>query len=279
MSDKTLNIKGTLMSLSTPVVMGILNVTPDSFYAGSRKQTEADIEERIQAILSEGGQIIDVGGYSSRPDAEVVSPEEEMERLAFALKILNAHYPEAVVSVDTFRADVARKCVEDYGVAIINDISGGDFDSDMFPAVASLGLPYILMHTKGMPDEMVSNAHYKDVTGEVAAHISRRIEKLRAIGFDNIIVDPGFGFAKDAAQNFRLMKDLGEFKKLGYPVLVGISRKGMIWKTLGITPDEALNGTTVLNTAALLHGADILRVHDVKEAVQAVKLVSMLGID
>ena len=164
MSDKTLNIKGTLMSLSTPVVMGILNVTPDSFYAGSRKQTEADIEERIQAILSEGGQIIDIGGYSSRPDAEEVSPEEEMERLAFALKILNAHYPEAVVSVDTFRADVARKCVEDYGVAIINDISGGELDPAMFSTVAGLNVPYIMMHMRGTPYSILARGLFSTIS-------------------------------------------------------------------------------------------------------------------
>ena len=246
--------------------MGIINVTDDSFFASSRMSSVALAVKKAGEMLNDGASILDIGGCSTRPGCKVVDAETEKERVIPAIKAISEHFPGTEISVDTFRSEIAVMAA-DAGATIINDISGGDFDNDMFPAVASLGLPYILMHTKGMPDEMVSNAHYRDVTGEVAAHISRRIEK------------PGFGFAKDAAQNFRLMKDLGEFKKLGYPVLVGISRKGMIWKTLGITPDEALNGTTVLNTAALLHGADILRVHDVKEAVQAVKLVSMLGID
>ncbi len=261
-----------------PAVMGIINVTDDSFFASSRMSSVALAVKKAGEMLNDGASILDIGGCSTRPGCKVVDAETEKERVIPSIKAISEHFPGTEISVDTFRSEIAVMAA-DAGATIINDISGGDFDNDMFPAVASLGLPYILMHTKGMPDEMVSNAHYRDVTGEVAAHISRRIEKLRAIGFDNIIVDPGFGFAKDAVQNFRLMKDLGEFKKFGYPVLVGISRKGMIWKTLGITPDEALNGTTVLNTAALLHGADILRVHDVKEAVQAVKLVSMLGID
>lgn len=214
MSDKTLNIKGTLMSLSTPVVMGILNVTPDSFYAGSRKQTEADIEERIQAILSEGGQIIDIGGYSSRPDAEEVSPEEEMERLAFALKILNAHYPEAVVSVDTFRANVARKCVEDYGVAIINDISGGELDPAMFGTVAGLNVPYIMMHMRGTPQTMQQHTGYTDMMEEIMLYFASKVRELRLLGVNDIILDPGFGFSKTVDQNYLLMNRLQEFGRV-----------------------------------------------------------------
>ncbi|WP_337941718.1 dihydropteroate synthase [Parabacteroides sp.] len=274
MFDKVLNIKGTLMSLSTPVVMGILNVTPDSFYADSRKQTEAAIEERIQAILSEGAQIIDIGGYSSRPDAAEVSPEEEMERLAFALKILNAHYPEAIVSVDTFRAGVARRCVEEYGAAIINDISGGELDPGMFATVAELKVPYIMMHMRGTPQTMQQHTDYADMMEEIMLYFAAKVRELHLLGVSDVILDPGFGFSKTVSQNYQLMGHLKEFEVFGLPLLVGISRKSMIYKFLGGTPAESLNGTTVLNTYALLNGADILRVHDVRAAVEAVKLVS-----
>ena len=269
-----LNIKGTLMSLSTPVVMGILNVTPDSFYADSRKQTEAAIEERIQAILSEGAQISDIGGYSSRPDAAEVSPEEEMERLAFALKILNAHYPEAIVSVDTFRAGVARRCVEEYGAAIINDISGGELDPGMFATVAELKVPYIMMHMRGTPQTMQQHTDYADMMEEIMLYFAAKVRELHLLGVSDVILDPGFGFSKTVSQNYQLMGHLKEFEVFGLPLLVGISRKSMIYKFLGGTPAESLNGTTVLNTYALLNGADILRVHDVRAAVEAVKLVS-----
>lgn len=262
------------MSLSTPVVMGILNVTPDSFYADSRKQTEAAIEERIQAILSEGAQIIDIGGYSSRPDAAEVSPEEEMERLAFALKILNAHYPEAIVSVDTFRAGVARRCVEEYGAAIINDISGGELDPGMFATVAELKVPYIMMHMRGTPQTMQQHTDYADMMEEIMLYFAAKVRELHLLGVSDVILDPGFGFSKTVSQNYQLMGHLKEFEVFGLPLLVGISRKSMIYKFLGGTPAESLNGTTVLNTYALLNGADILRVHDVKAAVEAVKLVS-----
>ncbi|WP_301703777.1 dihydropteroate synthase [uncultured Parabacteroides sp.] len=274
MLHKTLNIRGTLTSLDTPLVMGILNVTPDSFYADSRKQTEAAVEERIQAILSEGGQIIDVGGYSSRPDAVEVSPEEEMERLAFALKILNAHYPDVALSVDTFRADVARRCVEEYGAAIINDISGGELDAEMFETVARLHVPYIMMHMRGTPQTMQQYTDYEDMMEDIMLYFARKVRQLRLLGVNDIILDPGFGFSKTVDQNYTLMSHLCEFKEFGLPLLVGVSRKSMIYKYLGGTPADSLNGTTVLNTIALLNGADILRVHDVKAAVEAVKLVS-----
>ncbi|WP_455642719.1 dihydropteroate synthase [Parabacteroides sp.] len=274
MLHKTLNIRGTLTSLDTPLVMGILNVTPDSFYADSRKQTEAAVEERIQAILSEGGQIIDVGGYSSRPDAVEVSPEEEMERLAFALKILNAHYPDVALSVDTFRADVARRCVEEYGAAIINDISGGELDAEMFETVARLHVPYIMMHMRGTPQTMQQHTDYEDMMEDIMLYFARKVRQLRLLGVNDIILDPGFGFSKTVDQNYTLMSHLCEFKEFGLPLLVGVSRKSMIYKYLGGTPADSLNGTTVLNTIALLNGADILRVHDVKAAVEAVKLVS-----
>lgn len=274
MLHKTLNIRGTLTSLDTPLVMGILNVTPDSFYADSRKQTEAAVEERIQAILSEGGQIIDVGGYSSRPDAVEVSPEEEMERLVFALKILNAHYPDVALSVDTFRADVARRCVEEYGAAIINDISGGELDAEMFETVARLHVPYIMMHMRGTPQTMQQHTDYEDMMEDIMLYFARKVRQLRLLGVNDIILDPGFGFSKTVDQNYTLMSHLCEFKEFGLPLLVGVSRKSMIYKYLGGTPADSLNGTTVLNTIALLNGADILRVHDVKAAVEAVKLVS-----
>lgn len=274
MLDKTLNIKGTLLSLATPVVMGILNVTPDSFYADSRKQNEVAIHDRIQAILSEGGDIIDIGGYSSRPDAAEVSPDEEMERLAFALKILNAHYPEAVVSVDTFRADVARKCVEEYGVAIINDISGGELDKNMFATVADLNVPYIMMHMRGTPQTMQQYTGYTDMMEEIMLYFARKVRELRLLGVNDIILDPGFGFSKTVDQNYLLMNRLQEFGVFDLPLLVGISRKSMIYRFLGGTPADSLNGTTVLNTLALMNGADILRVHDVKAAVEVVKLVT-----
>ena len=276
MLHKTLNIRGTLTSLETPLVMGILNITPDSFYADSRKQTEAAIEERIQTILSEGGQIIDIGGYSSRPDAVEVTPEEEMSRLAFALKILNAHYPDTPLSVDTFRADVARRCVEEYGVAIVNDISGGELDREMFDTVARLHVPYIMMHMRGTPQTMQQHTDYADMMEDIMLYFAGKVRRLRLLGVNDIILDPGFGFSKTVDQNYTLMGHLCEFKEFGLPLLVGVSRKSMIYKFLGGTPADSLNGTTVLNTFALMNGADILRVHDVRAAVEAVKIVNQL---
>ena len=276
MLHKTLNIRGTLTSLETPLVMGILNITPDSFYADSRKQTEAAIEERIQTILSEGGQIIDIGGYSSRPDAVEVSPEEEMSRLAFALKILNAHYPDTPLSVDTFRADVARRCIEEYGIAIVNDISGGELDHEMFDTVARLHVPYIMMHMRGTPQTMQQHTDYADMMEEIMLYFAGKVRRLRLLGVNDIILDPGFGFSKTVDQNYALMSHLREFGEFGLPLLVGVSRKSMIYKFLGGTPADSLNGTTVLNTFALMNGADILRVHDVRAAVEAVKIVNQL---
>lgn len=276
MLHKTLNIRGTLTSLETPLVMGILNITPDSFYADSRKQTEVAIEERIQTILSEGGQIIDIGGYSSRPDAVEVTPEEEMSRLAFALKILNVHYPDTPLSVDTFRADVARRCVEEYGVAIVNDISGGELDREMFDTVARLHVPYIMMHMRGTPQTMQQHTDYADMMEDIMLYFAGKVRRLRLLGVNDIILDPGFGFSKTVEQNYALMSHLREFGEFGLPLLVGVSRKSMIYKFLGGTPADSLNGTTVLNTFALMNGADILRVHDVRAAVEAVKIVNQL---
>lgn len=272
--SRYINVNGSLLDLSTPCVMGILNVTPDSFYAGSRMQTEQEIARRAEQIVAEGAGIIDIGAYSSRPDAADVSPQEEMERLRMGLGILRKVQPDAVVSVDTFRADVARMCVEEYGVAIINDIAGGEMDADMFRTVARLNVPYILMHMKGTPQDMQQHPHYDNLLKEVFQYFARKVQQLRDLGVKDIILDPGFGFGKTLEHNYELLAHLEEFSVFGLPLLVGISRKSMIYRLLGTTPQEALNGTTVLNTICLMKGADILRVHDVREAVEAVKIVN-----
>ncbi len=279
MNYKTLNIKGTLIPLEKPIVMGILNITPDSFYAGSRKQSEAEIEKRIQTILEEGGTIIDIGGYSSRPDAIDVSSEEEMKRLQMALEILNKQYPDVIISVDTFRADIARRCIERYGVAIINDISAGELDPNMFETVADLRVPYIMMHMRGTPKTMQQHTNYTNMMSEIIQYFAEKVKRLHLMGANDIILDPGFGFSKTVDQNYELMSNLKEFGLFGLPLLVGISRKSMIYKYLGGTPTESLNGTTVLNTFALLNGADILRVHDVRAAVEAVRITEKLTVN
>ena len=273
----TINVNGTLMDLSTPRVMGIVNVTPDSFFAGSRTQTEADIARRVEQLLTEGADILDLGGYSSRPGAVDVSPAEECERLRLGLSVIRRVCPDAVVSVDTFRADVARMCVEEYGAAIINDISGGELDAEMFPTVARLGVPYILMHMQGTPQTMQDKPRYDDLLRDVFLYFARKVQQLRDLGQKDIILDPGFGFGKTLEDNYTLLAHLEEFASVfQLPVLVGVSRKSMITKLLGITPAEALNGTTVLNTLCLTKGAAILRVHDVRPAVEAVRLVQAM---
>lgn len=276
MNSKTINIKGQLLSLDEPQVMGILNVTPDSFYAGSRKQTEAAIIDRIETILREDASIIDVGGYSSRPDAAEVSETEEMQRLEMALQPLLQHYPDVVVSVDTFRSSVARQCVEKYGVSMINDISGGELDERMFDTVAQLRVPYIMMHMRGTPQTMQQQTGYEDVTADLLKYFSQKLERLFRLGVNDVILDPGFGFSKTLTQNYELMRHLGDFRIFGLPLLVGVSRKSMIYKLLETTPEESLNGTTVLHTYALLQGADILRVHDVRAAKEAIRIVQQL---
>lgn len=276
MNEKSLNIKGCLLSLTAPLVMGILNVTPDSFYQKSRKQTDQDIEERIITILEEKGDIIDVGAYSSRPDAANVSEEEEMQRLIPVLTRLQKNYPDVIVSLDTFRSKIARKAVEDYGVAIINDISGGELDRNMFAAIAHLQVPYILMHMRGTPQTMQQHIDYHDMMEEIMLYFAEKVKTLQLMGVNDIILDPGFGFSKTVAQNYELMRSLSEFAIFERPLLIGISRKTMIYRLLDITPGESLNGTTVLNTYALLNGANILRVHDVKAAVEAVKITNQL---
>ena len=257
--------------------MGILNATPDSFYAGSRMQTERELAERVQQILSEGGAIIDVGAYSTRPGAADVSAEEEWERLANALQVVRREAPEAILSVDTFRAEIARRCVETFGVSIINDISGGDADTQMFDTVADLRVPYVLMHCQGTPQTMQQAPSYKNVTAEVITDLSRKVRQLRQRGMRDIIIDPGFGFGKTLEHNYTLLSQLEDFRIFDLPLLVGVSRKSMITKPLGITPDEALNGTTALNAFALMKGAHLLRVHDVKAAAEVVKLYSILS--
>lgn len=271
-----INVNGSLLDLSQPRVMGILNVTPDSFYAGSRKQTEAEIVRRVKQIVSEGAAIIDIGAYSSRSNADNVSAREEMERLRMGLKILFEIQPDAVVSVDTFRADVARMCVEEYGVAIINDIAAGEMDANMFHTVAALNVPYIMMHMQGTPQSMQQHPHYDNLLKEVFLYFARKVQQLRDLGVKDIILDPGFGFGKTMEHNYELLSHLEEFRIFELPLLVGVSRKSMIYRLLDITPQEALNGTTVLDTICLLKGADILRVHDVKEAVETVRIVQAM---
>ena len=271
-----INVNGSLLDLSQPRVMGILNVTPDSFYAGSRTQTEAEIVRRVKQIVSEGAAIIDIGAYSSRPNADNVSAREEMERLRMGLKILFEIQPDAVVSVDTFRADVARMCVEEYGVAIIKDIAAGEMDANMFHTVAALNVPYIMMHMQGTPQSMQQHPHYDNLLKEVFLYFARKVQQLRDLGVKDIILDPGFGFGKTMEHNYELLSHLEEFRIFELPLLVGVSRKSMIYRLLDITPQEALNGTTVLDTICLLKGADILRVHDVKEAVETVRIVQAM---
>ena len=267
-----INLKGELYDMSSPVVMGIMNVTPDSFFADSRSNSEKEIVERTHQIISQGASIIDLGAYSSRPDSIDISEEEEMNRLAFALKIINREVPDAIVSIDTFRSKVAKMCVEEKGAAIINDISGGENDSDMFKTVAELKVPYILMHMRGTPQTMMNDLHYDNIIEEMIYYFSKKIHELRQLGVNDIIVDPGFGFSKTVEDNYKIMKHLSDFLIFEYPVLAGISRKSMIYKFLQTDPSQALNGTTVLNTLSLASGASILRVHDVTEAVETLKI-------
>lgn len=277
MKEKSINLNGRLLSLKSPVVMGILNVTPDSFYAGSRQADEAAVAQRIETILSEGGTIVDIGGYSSRPDAAEVTEEDEWQRIEPALKRMQKDYPDVPVSVDTFRAAIARRAVEEYGAAMINDISGGMLDPQMFGTVTSLQVPYILMHMRGTPQTMQQQTDYDDLMEEIMLYFAQKVRMLRQLGVNDVILDPGFGFAKTLEQNYELMRSLAEFSlHFDTPLLVGISRKSMIYKLLNTTPENSLNGTTVLNTYALLNGADILRVHDVKAAAEAIEIVKQL---
>jgi dihydropteroate synthase len=275
---KYINVNGHLIDLEVPKVMGILNITPDSFYSGSRLKDERAIKEAAQKMLEEGADFLDIGGYSSRPGAEDVSVEEEMKRVLTAVKYVLEECPRAIISVDTFRSQVARISVCEYGAHIINDISGGDADPGMSALIAEINIPYIIMHMKGTPGNMQNNPVYEDVVSDVLMWFGQKVTRLMAAGVKDIIIDPGFGFGKTAEHNFALLRRLNELSFAGLPVMAGLSRKSMIWKTLEISPSEALNGTSVLNTMALMNGADILRVHDVKEAVEAVKLFSKVRI-
>ncbi len=267
----TINVRGRLVSLDEPLVMGILNVTPDSFFVTSRCRSEEEIRQRVCAMRREGASMVDIGAYSSRPGAEDVAKDEELRRLLPAIDIVREEWPEAIISVDTFRAEVARGAVE-AGADIINDISGGELDADMFPAVAEMHVPYILMHMQGTPQNMQEAPHYDNLMCEVFRSLGERVEQLHEMGVADVIVDPGFGFGKTMAQNYEMMARLGEFRLLDCPILVGVSRKSMVYRLLDATPEESLNGTTALNTIALMNGASILRVHDVREAVEAVKI-------
>lgn len=270
--SQSINISGRLLPLDSPLVMGIINATPDSFYPSSRAATGSAVASRALQMVADGASILDIGAYSTRPGAAEVSPGEEMDRLDFALEALRNVLPDAVVSIDTFRADVARHCAERWHADIINDISGGDLDPDMFGTVADLKIPYVLMHTRGTPADMQQLTDYQDVVAEVIEDLARKQDRLHQLGVCDVIIDPGFGFAKTVDQNFELLARLREFEILDAPILAGLSRKSMIWRLLDISPDEALCGTTALNMAALERGADILRVHDVREAAQCITL-------
>ncbi len=267
----TLNLKGRLLSLASPQLMGILNITPDSFYEKSRLSTEKDILQRTEQMLVEGATIIDVGGYSSRPGASDLSEEDELQRVIPAIDSILKYFPGTIISIDTFRSKIADNAIN-HGALMVNDISGGQLDNEMFALIARHKVPYILMHMKGTPQNMKQLAQYHNLLHDVVFYFSERIALLKSLGVSDIIIDPGFGFAKDISQNFHLLKHLRFFSTCGCPVLAGLSRKSMIYKTLGITSDEALNGSTALHMLALMNGANILRVHDVKEAAETVKL-------
>jgi len=267
----TINCSGTLIDLTIPKVMGILNVTPNSFYDGGKYANEKQWLDQVHKMLAEGATFIDVGAYSSKPNAELVSELEETERLVSVVKLIVKHFPEALISVDTFRAHVARAALE-AGACIVNDISAGSLDELMMKTVAEFQVPYIMMHMKGNPQTMQSLAQYNNVTKEVLFYFSEKLAQARSFGINDLIIDPGFGFAKTTEQNFELLANLELFDQLELPILVGVSRKSMVYKTLETTPEFALNGTTVLNTIALQKGSNILRVHDVKEAIECVKL-------
>lgn len=274
----SLNINGCLKEYNRPQVMGIINVTPDSFYEGSRNINCRDVATRVERMLEDGVDFIDLGGYSSRPGGDSVSIEEELNRVKIGLSAIRSVSRDIPVSVDTFRSEVARRSIEEWGADIINDISGGDLDNEMFDTISTLGVPYIMMHMRGCPENMQTFTDYNDVTSDVTLELSLKLQRLRLLGVSDVIIDPGFGFSKTLEQNYDLLRHLDVFTEaFDEPVLVGVSRKSMIYKALEISADEALNGTTVLNTISLVGGASFLRVHDVKEAVEAVKLYTKLN--
>jgi dihydropteroate synthase len=274
----TLNCNGQLLSLATPLVMGILNLTPDSFYDGGRLLNESAILRKVEQMLDDGANIVDIGGMSSRPGAKIIDAKEELNRVIKPIQLIVKSFPNVIISIDTVRAEVARAAVQE-GASIINDISAGKIDPNFYQTVADLGVPYVLMHMKGIPENMQQETVYEDLNLEILDFFIKEIEKLRLLGIKDIIIDPGFGFGKSIEQNYHLLKNIHIFKILELPILAGISRKSMIYKFLNISPDEALNGTTALNMVALQQGAKILRVHDVKEAVQTVQLFLKLDCD
>ena len=270
-TNQTLNIQGRLFDLTTPCIMAVLNVTPDSFYDGGRYQTESAILNQVEKLLDEGATFIDVGAYSSRPGANDISIDEEKKRALFALKTITRNFPQALLSIDSFRSEVAHAAVNE-GACLVNDISAGEQDPKMFETVAGLGVPYIAMHMRGNPSTMTGLTTYEYLLKEMVSYFQQKIHRLKQLGVKDVIIDPGFGFAKTIEQNYYLLNHLDHFNVLGKPMVVGLSRKSMIWKTLSITADHALNGTTSLNTIALIKGANILRVHDVNEAMEVIKL-------
>lgn len=270
---KTLNLRGNVLDLTTPVVMGILNVTTDSFYADSRIRSVDQAVERAEIMISEGASFLDIGGYSTRPGAADIDADEESDRILPVIEALVSAFPGVWLSVDTFRASVARQAVE-AGAVMVNDVSGGTLDPLMFETVAKLGVPYVLMHMRGTPQTMTQHTVYTDLVPDILFELQQQVSKLRDLGQNDLLIDPGFGFAKTPAQNFQVLNQLEAFQTFDAPVLVGLSRKSTIWRTLNIRPEDALNGTTVLNTIALTKGADILRVHDVREAVEAIQLLT-----
>jgi dihydropteroate synthase len=273
----SINLNGRLIDLSTPIVMGILNVTPDSFFDGGKYETEKNIIERAEEILVQGATIIDIGAFSTRPGTEAISSKEEIDRLLPAVRAVKKAFPDSNVSIDTFRSGVAMKVIEDCGPCIVNDVSGGNFDDRMFETIGRLGVPYILMHLLGTPLQMEKHPVYEDIIRDISMFFTDRVNKLIKAGVKDVIIDPGFGFGKTLAHNYDLLNRLDSFKVFQLPILVGISRKSMIYKLLGSKPEDALNGTSVVNTLALMGGTDILRVHDVREAVEAVRIFNKLS--
>lgn len=275
-SQKTMNCEGKLLSLEKPIVMGILNITPDSFYDGGKYKSIKDIINHTQKMLAEDAAIIDIGAVSTKPGAKEVSASEEKKRLIPVIKAIVKEFPEAILSTDTYRSEIAKAAIGE-GAHILNDISAGQLDEKMFGTIASLQVPYIIMHIQGTPADMQMAPKYKDVVKEVMLYLSVRVNKLKQLGVNDIIIDPGFGFGKTVEHNYELLKNLNLFKIFDLPILAGLSRKSMINKVLGAKPENALNGTTVLNTIALMKGANILRVHDVKEAIETIKLFNTLS--
>lgn len=271
----SINCNGTLIDLSSPKVMGILNITPDSFFDGGKYSNSNAIVNQVEKMLSEGATFIDAGAYSSRPGAKHISEEEELSRILPVIKLLISEFPSILISVDTFRSDIANQCVHN-GACMVNDISAGEMDKNMFLTIAQLQVPYIIMHMQGTPQNMQKNPIYNDVVSDLLYYFSKKIAELHSLGVNDIITDVGFGFGKTTSHNYQLLKNLELFKNLEAPILAGLSRKGMLYKPLNITAESALNATTSANTVALLNGASILRVHDVKEAVEAVKIIELL---